>query len=71
MYAVRTDGSTYVVQILAKAAMAEQRSLDFWPSAVHNHLQLIASTPEGPAKPSVCSTKTRMTTAVILLKRMG
>ena len=39
MYEVRPDGSTYVVQILlAKATRAEQRSLDFWPNAVHNCL---------------------------------
>ena len=39
VYAIRLDGSTWVVQILrAPAARAEQRSLDFMPKAVQNHL---------------------------------
>ena len=60
-----------MVQILlAKAARAEQRSLDFWPNAVHYHLQLIASTTEGPAEPSVCKAEVQMTLAVMLSKRM-
>ena len=41
-----------MVDILqAAAARALHKSLDFFPKAVHNHLQLIASSPEGPAAP--------------------
>ena len=43
-----------MVQILrATAARAAQRSFDFCPKAVHNRLQLSASSPEGPADPWV------------------
>ena len=74
MYAVRPDGSSYIVQILlAKAARAEEMSLDFCPNVVHSRHQLIASTPYGLAEPSTCSVETRMTSAVILstTKRNG
>ena len=46
------DGSIYVVEILrTTAAKATHRSLDFCPKAVHNRLQLKASSPEGQAAP--------------------
>ena len=72
VYACRLDGSTKVVEILlAKAARAEQRLLDFWPNAVQNRLQLIAFTPEGPADPSVWRADVLITSAVMLSQRIG
>ena len=72
MYAIKPDGSTYVVQILlAIAAKAEHKSYDLCPNAVHSLLHIIAVTPEGPAEPVVSSADFRMASGVILSKTMG
>ena len=57
--------------LLAKAARALQGSLELWLNAVHRRLQFIASSPEGPAAPSVCKAEVLMSSAVILSKRIG